>query len=103
MTTNATADLLSAMHALQADMAIAIPWSTLHHWAGSRPLAVEHYAALQAIWNDVWRASNPATPPPTVYLYHGASQLTLIRENTANDPPAVALHDLAMTTAVTPG
>ena len=94
MTTNATADLLSAMHALQADMAIAIPWSTLHHWAGSRPLAVEHYAALQAIWNDVWRASNPATPPPTVYLYHGAAKLTLVRENTSDDTPAVALHDL---------
>ena len=41
-------------------------------------------------------ASRPAASAPlTVYIYHGAAKLTLVRETMQDDPPATALADLA--------
>ena len=95
MITTTTADLQSALRLLANDIAVSVPWDALHQWAGSNPLAVEHYAQLQGLWNEVWREANRATPAPAVYLYHGSAKLTLVRECTFDDPPAVALQDLA--------
>ena len=97
MITTTTADLQSALRLLANDIAVSVPWDALHQWAGSNPLAIEHYTQLQSLWNEVWWAANRATPAPTVYLYHGPAKLTLVRESTLDDPPAVALQDLACT------
>ena len=93
--TSNTNEISAALNALAADMAVSISWPTLYHWAGSSPLAVEHYAQLLRHWKQVWRGSRKGTPVPTVFLYHGTAKLTLVRENTLDDPPAVALRDLA--------
>ena len=97
MITTTIAELQSALRLLANDIAVTVPWDALNQWAGSNPLAVEHYAQLQGLWNEVWCEANRATPAPTVYLYHGAAKLTLVREGTIDDPPAVALQDLACT------
>ncbi len=98
-----TDEISAALNALTADMAVSISWPTLHQWAGRSPLAVEHYAQLLRHWKHVWRSAREGTPVPTVFLYHGAAKLTLVRENTLDDPPAVALHDLAMIAPVLEG
>ena len=98
-----TDEISAALNALTADMAVSISWPTLHQWAGRSPLAVEHYAQLLRHWKQVWRSAREGTPVPTVFLYHGAAKLTLVRENTLDDPPAVALHDLAMISQVLEG
>ena len=96
-------EISAALYALTADMAVSISWPVLYQWAGSNPLAVEHYAQLLRLWKQVWRGSRESTPVPTVFLYHGTAKLTLVRENTLDDPPAVALHDLAMISQVLEG
>jgi len=101
--TSNTDEISAALNALTADMAASISWPTLHQWAGCSPLAVEHYAQLLHLWKQVWRGAREGTPVPTVFLYHGATKLTLVRENTLDDPPAVALHDLAMIAPVIEG
>ena len=88
-------EISAALNALTADMAVSISWPTLYQWAGSSPLAVENYAQLLRLWQQVWQGANQGTPVPTVFLYHGTAKLTLVRENTLDDPPAVALQDLA--------
>jgi hypothetical protein len=93
--TDYTDEISTALNALTADMAVSISWPTLYRWAGSSPLAVEHYAQLLRLWEQVWQGANQDTPVPTVFLYHGAAKLTLVRENNLDDPPAVALQDLA--------
>ena len=93
--TSNTDEISAALNALTADMAVSISWTTLYQWAGSSQLAVEHYAQLLRLWEQVWQGANQDTPVPTVFLYHGAAKLTLVRENTLDDPPAVALQDLA--------
>lgn len=93
--TDYTDEISTALNALTADMAVSISWPTLYQWAGSSPLAVEHYAQLLHLWKQVWQDGNQGTPVPTVFLYHGTAKLTLVRENTLDDPPAVALQDLA--------
>ena len=101
--TSNTDEISAALNALTADMAVSVSWPTLYQWAGCSPLAVEHYAQLLRHWKQVWRGSRESTPVPTVFLYHGTAKLTLVRENTLDDPPAVALHDLAMLTPVFEG
>ena len=93
--TDYTDEIFAALNTLTADMAVSISWPTLYQWAGSSPLAVEHYAQLLRLWRQVWQGGNQGTPVPTVFLYHGTAKLTLVRENTMDDPPAVALQDLA--------
>ena len=93
--TDYTDEISTALNALTADMAVSISWPTLHQWAGRSPLAVEHYAQLLHHWKQVGQGTNQSTPVPTVFLYHGTAKLTLVRENTLDDPPAVALQDLA--------
>ena len=93
--TSSIDEMFAVLNALTADMAVSISWPTLHEWAGSSPLAVQHYARLLRLWEQVWQGANQGTPSPTVFLYHGAAKLTLVRENTLDDPPAVALQDLA--------
>ena len=93
--TSNTDEISAALYGLTADMAVSISWPVLYQWAGSNPLAVEHYAQLLRHWKQVWRGSRESTPVPTVFLYHGTAKLTLVRENTLDDPPAVALQDLA--------
>jgi len=88
-------ELLAALHALQTDIAVTIAWDVLYRWAGTSPLAVEHYAQIERQWGQVWQEAQSASEPPTVYLYHGAAKLTLVRTNTQEDPPAISLHDLA--------
>ncbi|MBS0390999.1 MAG: hypothetical protein JSR23_07575 [Proteobacteria bacterium] len=96
-------EISAALNALAADMAVSISWHTLYQWAGSSPLTVEHYAQLLCHWKQLWRGAREGTPVPAVFLYHGAAKLTLVRENTLDDPPAVALHDLAMIATVLEG
>ena len=93
--TSNTDEISAALYALTADMAVSISWPTLYQWAGSSPLAVENYAQLLRLWQQVWQGANQGTPVPTVFLYHGTAKLTLVRENTLDDPPAVALQDWA--------
>ena len=90
-----TDQISAALNSLTADMAVSISWPRLYQWAGSSPLAVEHYAQLLHLWEQVWQGAREDTPVPTVFLYHGAAKLTLVRENTLDDPPAVALQDWA--------
>lgn len=101
--TSNTDEISAALNALTADMAVSVSWPVLCQWAGSSPLAVEHYAQLLHLWKQVWRGAREGAPVPTVFLYHGTAKLTLVRENTPNDPPAVALHDLAMIASVLKG
>ena len=101
--TSNTDEISAALYALTADMAVSISWPALYQWADSSPLAVEHYVQLLGLWRQVWQGGNQGTPVPTVFLYHGTAKLTLVRENTLDDPPAVALHDLAMLTPVFEG
>jgi hypothetical protein len=96
-------EISTALNALTSEMAVSISWPTLYQWAGGSPLAVEHYAQLLRHWKQVWHGAREDAPVPTVFLYHGTAKLTLVRENTLDDPPAVALHDLAMISQVLEG
>lgn len=88
-------ELNDTLSTLRTDIAIAIPWDTLHRWFGAAPLDLRHYAEIHRQWAQVWHQAVENHPIPTVYLYHGAEKLTLVRETTPDDPPAIALHDLA--------
>ena len=88
-------ELHDALSTLQTDIAIALPWDTLHRWFDAAPLDLHHYAEIHRRWAQVWHQAVENHPIPTVYLYHRAEKLTLVRETTPDDPPAIALHDLA--------
>ena len=94
--TSVTDEISAALNGLTADMAVSSSSPTLQRWAGSSPVAVEHYAQMLYLWKQVWQGANQGAPAPTVFLYHEAVKLTLVRDNTLDDSPAVALHDLAM-------
>ena len=51
--TSNTDEISAALYALTADMAVSISWPALYQWAGSNPLAVEHYAQLLGLWRQV--------------------------------------------------
>ncbi len=89
-------ELLVALNELQANISVSIPWETLHRWAGALPLSVADYARLQGIWQEVWGDTFPGAEPPAVHLYHADAKLTLVRDGTADDPPAVSLRDMAL-------
>jgi len=59
-------------------------------------LSVADYAMLQGIWQEIWVNTFPDVEPPAVHLYHGDAKLTLVRDGTADDPPAVSLRDMAL-------
>ena len=88
-------ELHIALSTLRTDIAIALPWEALHRWFGIAPLDQEHYSAINRQWSQTWHQAGESAPAPTVYLYHGVEKLTLVRETTPDDPPAIALHDLA--------
>ena len=87
-------ELVAYLEGLRTDIAVTIPWELLHRWANATPLAVEHYAQLVRLWCDVWLQTSSASAPPVVHLYHTEAKLTLVRESTLDDPPAIALHDI---------
>lgn len=95
MNASATDELLAALNQLRVNIAVTVRWEALHRWAGSDRLTVEHYAQIEKLWGRVWLQSDPVSLPPTVYMYHGAAKLTLVRETVLDDPPAIALHDLS--------
>ena len=95
MNETALNELRSALLTLRTDITITLPWDALHRWFGAAPLAPPHYAEIHQQWAQVWHQAGEICPPPIVYLYHGADKLTLVRETTLDDVPAVALHDLA--------
>jgi hypothetical protein len=88
-------ELHDALSTLRTDIAIAIGWDTLHRWFGVVPLDLPHYSEINRQWSQTWHQAGESAPAPTVYLYHGVEKLTLVRETTPDDPPAIALHDLA--------
>ena len=88
-------ELHAALSTLRTNIAIALPWDTLHRWFGAAPLTPPHYAEINRHWTQTWHQAGEKRPVPTVYLYHGADKLTLVRETTVADVPAIALHDLA--------
>ena len=92
-------ELCDALSALRADIAIALPWDALHRWFDTVPLDLPHYEQINRQWALVWRQTGDRCPVPAVHLYHGADKLTLVRETTHDDPPAIALHDLASVVA----
>ena len=96
MNASATNEMHAALHELQASIAVSVPWETLHHWAGALPLTAADYARLQGIWQEVWLDTFPDVEPPAVHLYHGDAKLTLVRDGTADDSPAVSLRDMAL-------
>lgn len=84
--------LRTSLFALRTDIAVAIPWETLHSWFAAATLDLQHYAQINRHWALVWNETGMNHPAPTVYMYHGANKLTLVRETTPNDPPAVTLN-----------
>ena len=88
-------ELNNALSTLRTDIAIAIPWDTLHRWFGAAPLDLPHYEQINRQWAQVCHQAVENHPTPTVYMYHGAEKLMLMRETTPDDPPAISLHDLA--------
>ncbi|QIL80927.1 hypothetical protein G7047_14225 [Diaphorobacter sp. HDW4A] len=91
-------ELRDALSALRTDIAIALPWEALHRWFGIAPLDQEHYSEINRQWSQTWHQAGKNHPVPTVYLYHGVEKLTLVRETTPNDPPAIDLQVLACAT-----
>ena len=89
-------ELGDALSTLRTDIAVAIPWNALYRWFGANRLAPPHYADVNRLWAQTWLHAGESRPVPTVYLYHGADKLTLVRETTLDDVPAIALHDLAL-------
>ena len=87
-------ELRDALSTLRTDIAIALPWDALHCWFGAAPLAPPHYAEINRHWVQTWHQAGEKRPAPTVYLYHGADKLTLVREATFDDPPAIELQVL---------
>ncbi len=96
MNASETHELRAALHELLASIAVSVPWDALHRWAGALPLTVADYARLQGTWLEVWVDTFPDVVAPAVHLYHGDAKLTLVRDGTADDPPAVSLRDLAL-------
>ena len=84
--------LRNALSAQRTDIAVAIPWQTLNSWFVAAPLDLQHYSQINRHWAQVWNEAGMSHPAPTVYMYHGANKLTLVRETTPDDPPAVALN-----------
>ena len=91
-------ELCDALSALRTDIAIAIRWDTLHRWFGVVPLDLPHYSEINRQWSQTWHQAGESAPAPTVYLYHGAEKLTLVRETTPDDPPAIDLAALGQLT-----
>ena len=87
-------ELCDALSALRDDIAIALPWDALHRWFGTVPLDRPHYEQINRQWALIWHQSGERSPVPEVHLYHGADKLTLVRETTPNDPPAIDLTTL---------
>ena len=87
-------ELRDALSTLRADITSAIPWSTLHRWFDAAPLTPLHYAEINRHWAQTWHQAGEKRPVPTVYLYHGADKLTMVREATFDDPPAIELQVL---------
>jgi hypothetical protein len=98
MNEHALNDLRDALSTLRTDIAIALPWEALHRWFGATPLDLPHYSEINRQWTQIWHQAGENFPAPTVYLYHGAEKLTLIRETTADDPPAIDLKVLGQPT-----
>ena len=94
-TLNELQDFLST---LRTDIAIAIPWDTLHRWFGATHIDLPQYEQINRQWAQVWHQAVENHPTPTVYLYHGAEKLTLVRETTPDDPPAIDLAALGQLT-----
>lgn len=76
---NTLTELHAALSTLRTEIAIALPWDTLHRWFGAAPLAPPHYRDQPALGADATNSEN--RPVPTVYLYHGANKLTLVRNH----------------------
>lgn len=91
-------ELCNALSALRDDIAIALPWDALHRWFDTAPLELPHYEQINRQWALVWRQKGDRCPVPAVHLYHGADKLTLVRETTHDDPPAVDLTTLGQPT-----
>ena len=87
-------ELGDALSTLRTDIAIAIPWSTLHRWFGATRLESPHYAQINHQWTQTWHQAGEKHLPPNVHLFHGVNKLTLVRETTLEDPPAVDLQIL---------
>ena len=87
-------ELGDALSTLRTDIAVAIPWNALYRWFGANRLAPPHYAEVNRLWAQTWIHAGESRPVPTVYLYHGADKLTLVREATFDDPPAIELQVL---------
>ena len=94
MNETALNELRSALLTLRTDITIALPWDALHRWFGAAPLAPPHYAEINRHWAQTWHQAGEKRPVPTVYLYHGAGKLTMVREATFDDPPAIELQVL---------
>lgn len=60
--TDYTDEIFAALNALAADMAVSISWPTLHQWAGSSPLAVEHLRNCCAFGSRFGKARTKAHP-----------------------------------------
>jgi hypothetical protein len=88
-------ELRDALSTLRTDIAIALSWEALHCWFGVAPLDLPHYEQINHQWSQTWHQAVENCPAPTVHLYHGVEKLTLVRETTPDDPPAIALYDLA--------
>jgi hypothetical protein len=59
--TSNTDEISAVLNALTADMAVSVSWPVLYQWAGSNPLAVEHYVQLLCLWKPVWQGTNQVT------------------------------------------
>ena len=91
-------ELCAALSALRTDIAIALHWDALHRWFGTAALDLPHYEQINRQWALVWRQTGERRPVPAVHLYHGADKLTLVRETTPDDPPAIDLTALGQST-----
>jgi hypothetical protein len=87
-------ELCDALSTLRADITIALPWDAMYRWFGTAPLDLTHYEQINRQWALIWHQSGERSPVPEVHLYHGADKLTLVRETTPNDPPAIDLTTL---------
>lgn len=98
MNENTLNELCAALSALRTDIAIALHWDALHRWFGTAALDLPHYEQINRQWALVWRQTGERRPVPAVHLYHGADKLTLVRETTPDDPPAIDLTALGQST-----
>lgn len=95
MSESAMNELREALELLRTDIAVAIPWGVMHRFANANPLHFEHYAQIERLWHDVWRQANPGSTVPRVDMYFCPTKLTMVRDNTLADSPAIELSDWA--------